>query len=612
MEKHKTPDLLALSLFQLDPRASSSKKALWRSLVETALYYEAKPLPKEQLYKAVTRLLEQPNADITREVDTALEGCIALGNVVADDAVLKLTDTGLARVDGLVKRAKSDEQSFDDGLANCIVSELGYPMRQHEILMINSAVKYALEEMFRTRGIEIERFRTKGSLTLDEALRAGAEYDPLVAIKTKLEIVTRLFGRDAEGRILSGIRKHFRELNTESSRCVAFLYNKVFYHQILNLDPALHAQEREYFNKTRLYLDTNVLIRYLFEYGVQHKVGWELVEASKALGCQVMVSPATFEEMQRYISRTQTLHASLGNDKRIERLLTETEPGKSSNPMLVTFFMKRKQNPELPWDNYLAPYLKLEDLLFQNSILVEYEEYDNVKTDKNYSKVWDTIRQIRYEWFPDAIVSHDADNLVLIHRLRQIHRPHPMGETVWLLSLDSNLCLAERYLSKIYPSPYFYMLEDWGQVLLPYQGINNFAFEDYVFYLVKSSLGIAIAADGLDLDFLETLHRPEFDIDLLLSLGDPIYVAECLVTMQKNRDVRGLAQLARTAKAPEEISAINHQLSDKLLETMVNAQKSSQDNAEQLAREVQQLEKKLHEIDTRTIWQRIKALFKPP
>jgi hypothetical protein len=612
VEKSKISDLLSLSLFQLDPRVSTSKEALWRSLIETAMYHEAKPLSKQQLRNAVAGLLEQPKVDITKETDIALEGCIQRGSVVADGAVFELSSTGSARVGELLERAKSDEQSFDDGLANCIVGELGYSVSQHGVLVINSAVKYAIAEIFRTRGIEIERLRNKESLTLDEVLQAGADYDPLVAIKQKLKTVTTLFGQDAEERVLSGVKKHFGDLNTQSKRYVASLYNKVFYHQILNLDPVLHAHQREYFNKTRLYLDTNVLVTYLFEWDAQYKVTRELVEASKTLGPQVMVSPATFEEMKTFISEAQALYASLGDDKRIERLLTETKSGKKSNPMLVTFFMKRRENPDLRWDNYVAPYFKLEELLLQNSILVEREEYGNVRTDNNYSKVWDTIRRIRYEGYPDEIVFHDADNFVLIHRLRQIHRPHPMGETVWLLSWDSNLCIAERHLSQSYPSPHCYMLEDWGRVLLPYQSINNFAFEDYIFYLVRSSLGIALDVDGLDLDLLEALHRPEFDIDLLLSVDDPDYVAGILTDVQRNRDVRKLAQQARTAKAPEEIGTISHQLSNELLETMVKTQISSQHSAQQLTQKVQQLQTKLHQIETRTLWQRVKALFNPP
>jgi hypothetical protein len=612
MEKPKTADLLALSLFQLDPRVRSSKEALWRSLLETALYFEAKTLPKQQLYKAVTRLLEQPNVDVTREVDTAIEGCIELGSIVVDDGATKLTSTGLDRVDGLVKRARSDEKSFEDGLASCIAGELGYSASQSGITVITSAVKYVLQDMLRARGIEIERLRTKGSLTLDEVLRAGEAYDPVAVIKQKLKTTATLLGQGAEQKVLSGIKKHFRELSTESRRYIASLYNKAFYHQILNLDPSLHAQQRQYFNTTRLYLDTNVLITYLFESVPQHEAVWEVIEASKALGCQMMVSPATLGETKEWISEAQALYASLGSDKRIERLLTQTRRGKASNPMLVTFFIKHKENQHLLWDNYVAPYLKLEDLLLQGSILVESEEYDSVRTDANYSKVWDTVRRIRYERYPDDIVYHDADNFVLIHRLRQIHGPHPMGETVWLLTLDSNLCTVERQLKHSYPSPHCHIVKDWGQVLLPYQGINNFAFDDYVFYLVKSSLGAAIDVDGLDLDLLQTLHKPQFDIDLLLSLDDPTYVAECLATMQQNKNVRDLAERARSAKTPEEVGAISHQLSGELLQTMVNTQKSSQNEAAQLARRVQTLEERLHEIEARSLWHRIKALFSPP
>jgi predicted nucleic acid-binding protein/uncharacterized protein YecA (UPF0149 family) len=611
VERSKISDLLSLSLFQLDPRVSSSKEVLWRSLVETAIYHKQKPLSKREVSSSVMSLLEQSGMCITDEVDRALENCVAIGSVTREDNLFRLTDIGLTNVDTMLNRARTDEQAFDNALVNCIASKLGYPLEQPEISVVTSLIKYVLEQMFSARGIQIEQLRTKDSLTLDAVLQAGTQYDPILAIKEKLKTVTVLLGQHAEELIISGIRDHFKELSTESKRYITYLYNKAFYHQILNLDPNLHAHQRQYFNNTRLYLDTNVLIPYLFEYDTKHKVTYELIEASKALGCQIMLSPATYEEMKTFISRTQALHSSLGEDIRVRTLLTETRRGRASNPILVTFSMKLKENPKLLWDNYIAPYLKLEDLLLQKSILVEHEEYDNVKTDANYDKVWHTIREIRYEDYPDRIVDHDADNFVLVHMLRQKHKPHPIGETVWLLSWDSNLCTAQRLLRYSYPSPHYYILEDWGRILLPYQNINNFAFDDYIMYLVRSSLGVTIDIDGLDLDFLEPLHRPEFDIELLLSLDDADYVADTLAAMQQNRQIRALAQQARTSKTPEEAAPINRQLSLQLLETVSNAQKSSKHEADQLAQKVQQLEVRLHQIQTRTIWQRLKAVFKP-
>lgn len=607
MKEAQIVDLLSMSLFQLDPRASSSKEALWRSLVETALYYAEKPLSQEEIATAIAYLLEQPEMNISSEVQRAIEGCIERGSLTGQDDLLILTETGFTHVKEMVKCTNLDEEAFDAGLTRSVETELGFAVSDNVVLC--STVKHVLQEMFRNKGVKIQRLLKRSSFTLEDVLRAGAQYDAIKAIREKLKPTSMLLGGGAEKGIIAGIRNHFENLSEGSKRYVARLYNKVFYHQILNLDPNLHTYQRAYFKITRLYLDTNTLVAYLFDSHPRYSVTGEIIDASKRLDFQIVISPATLKEMNKLIENTRRLHSSLGDDTRVARLLTETRQGRQSNPILVTFLMKKRGNPSLLWDNFIAPYHKLEDLLLQKEILVEDEEYDGVRTDENYPKVWSTIREVRHEWYPDRIVDHDADNFVLIHRLRQEHKPHPMGQTVWLLSWDSSLRTTEYRLRKTYSVPHCYILDKWGGVILPYQNINNFAFDDYILYLVRSSLGITIDMDGLDLDFLEPLHRPEFDIDSLLELDDPDYVARTLATLQQNREMRKLAERARTAKAPEEIVEIGRQLSSHLLETIVNDKKSSEEKAEQLARRVQELESKLHELEARTIWQKLKALF---
>lgn len=607
MEKAEIVDLLPLSLFQLDPRVSSSKEALWRSLVETTLYYAEKRLAQDEIATAIAHLLEQPKLNISSEVQLAIGGCIERGSLTRQDDLLELTENGFAHVKGMVKRAESDEEVFDVGLARYVEEELGFKLSNNVILC--TPVKYVLQEMFRSKGVEIQRLLDKSSFTLEEILQADAKYDPIGVIREKLKPVTPLFGEGAEEKIIAGIRKHFENLGEGSQRYVAQLYNKVFYHQILNLDPNLHAYQRSYFKTTRLYLDTNILITYLFESHPRHSVTREIIDASKRLGFQIMASPATLEEMNKVIDIACQLHSSLGDDTRVTRLLTDTRLGRQSNPILVTFLMKNKENPSLLWENFIAAYRKLEDFLLQKEILIEDEEYDGIRTDQDYSKIWDTIREVRHELYPDRIIYHDADNFLLIHRLRQKYQPHPMGQTVWLISWDSSLCVSEQRLRRTYPIPHCYMVDDWGRIILPYQNLNIFAFDDYILYLVRSSLGVIIDTDGLDLDFLEPLHKPEFDIDSILELDDPNYVTRILATLQQNREMRKLAEQARTAQTPEDINQINRNLSTHVLETVMNDKKSSEEKTEQLARRVQELESKLHELEARTVWQKLKALF---
>lgn len=613
MEKRQTsvPDLVSLSLFQIEPRIASSKGALWRSLVDAAMYHEAKPLSKQQLTDAVKRLLQQPNIDIQRDIDEAVTKNVEMGVVEVARDQYSLTTDGRDRVEAVVNRAKSDEGKFDEELGSSLVKELGYPLSQSEMLIVSSAVKYSLGEFFRAKGVEVERARVNDSLTLDEVLVPGGVFDPTVAIRAKLTTVIALLGPDTGERIVAGVKRTFRDLSVESRRYVSSLHHRVFYHQILNLDPGLHNQEREYFASTKLYLDTNVLIAYLFSSTSRHQVTRELVSASKNMGFQVLVSPATCLEMKGFIAAAQPLYPSLGADARVSRLLTETSKGRQSNPVLVTFLMQRKRNLNLSWDQFLVPYQKLEDLLLQESILVDDDEFSGVRGDEHYNKVWHTIRDIRYPEYPDKIVDHDADNFVLVHRLREIYNTHPMGQKVWLLSWDSNLCKADKVLSHDYPAPHCRLLEDWGQFLLAYQNVNDFIFDDYVLYLVKSALGLTVDEDGLDLDLLETLHRPEYDVDLLLSVDDPTFVAETLAAMQRNREVRRLAESARKTKDPEEIKQISHQISGQVMQAMLGSRKSYEQRAEKLEDQLAVVQGRLREIEGRTLWQRLLAVFKP-
>ena len=341
MEKIQIVDLLSLSLFQLDPRVSSSKEALWRSLVETTLYYAEKQLSQEEIATAIAYLLEQPKLNISSEVQIAIGGCIERGSLAKQDGSLLLTESGFAHVKEMVERAESDENEFDAGLIRYIEAELGFAVSNKVIL--SSTIKYVLSEMFRNKGVEIERVLERSSFTLEDVLRAETQYDPVREIAQKLKPMTTLFGEGAEEKIIAGIRKHFENLDEGSKRYVAGLYNKVFYHQLLNIDPNLHTYERAYFKSTKLYLDTNTVVAYLFDSDSRRSVTGEIIDASKRLDFQIVISPVTLEEMNKVIDNARQLHSSLGGDTRVTRLLTDTKLGRQSNPILVTFLRKKRR-----------------------------------------------------------------------------------------------------------------------------------------------------------------------------------------------------------------------------------------------------------------------------
>ena len=86
-------------------------------------------------------------------------------------------------------------------------------------------------------------------------------------------------------------------------------------------------------------------------------------------------------------------------------------------------------------------------------------------------------------------------------------------------------------------------------------------------------------------------------------------MAQTLASLQANRETRRLFERARTAETAQEITGINRHLSTYLLETIVSDKKAAEEKAKELAIKTQELEAKLAEIESRTIWQKLKALF---
>ena len=128
--------------------------------------------------------------------------------------------------------------------------------------------------------------------------------------------------------------------------------------------------------------------------------------------------------------KAKQLFASLDADPRVTRLIPETVEGRKSNPIIATFLLKAKANPSLSWGSFIQRHKHMEDYLLQKLIVVEREGYDSVRDEEHYPKVWQTMRGIRFEQYPNAIVDHDSDNFVLIHLLRHTHEADPMGHIV--------------------------------------------------------------------------------------------------------------------------------------------------------------------------------------
>jgi hypothetical protein len=599
--------LLALALFRVDPRSSKCRETLYRSMVEFALFLSGCALSSAQIREKVLDTLEQPTGISQEECDAAIQECLKLGTIVSADQGYKISSGQEETLTQQYKTYAQDERSFDEALAQCVEEELGTPLDDIAKTLLVSVLKTVVQRMFYEKSVELKRLaRDSGSCEFGALLAAGSAYDPISALGHEIEPMVQLYAQNKKDDVMRGIRTFLASLSDAAKRYLSSLHHRVFYFQILNIDPALQEIQKQCFVKTRLYLDTNVVIPLLFDGHPSHQAICDVVAACVALEFQLFVSPATYDELVNKVSQAKSLVTVTG-ERGIPTLITDTLQGRASEPIISTFAIKKRLQPSLKWGAFITTYEDMETYLMHHNILVEKEEYESVRKEANYNRVWQTIRGIRRPEIPERIIDHDADNFVLIHKLRKIHADNPViGPSVWLITSDHSLKESENRLINVYDTPHCQFIQEWGEFLLPFQNVGRFVFSDYVSYLVASKLGALIEEQTLDLNILKIICDSEFDLDDFLGLPVELQV-KVLSGMQRDRSCQELQERARTAITLEEKTQVADDFRKKELELLVDEKALVDDQLMQLSEAVTQLRNELDRVRS-SVGQKDKSL----
>lgn len=555
--------LLAVYLVQRSPMLPAARQRALAHLLEVALYERDAPSTYEELAEKAAELVALQTSwpeDVTRP---ALERCVKVGRVDLSDGKYTLAAGARQSIEDARVAYSQDEQHFDSALALAVQDYTGQELNELALPFLTSEVKRALAETLSRASIEV--LHNQNGNPLQALLEIDERYEPLAHLQHSAKTIADSFSLPAEDLFVA-LRRFLGNLDSESKRFLAALHNKVFYRQVLNADPALHSVQRQALERTRLYLDTNIAIDVILDEVDDHGATADVVEASRRLGVKLFVSPITVDELRRQIGAAAK-YVSLLEDSRIDALLTKYRH--TAPPFFTAFLRRRNKNRTLTWVGFVAPYLDVEQYLLGKDILPEALGCGSIAEEPEYDRVWTALRQIRDERFSDAVISHDAQNFVLVHKLRTNNNENILfGHSVWLLTRDSNLARLERRMATEFKSPHSLQSEVWGRLLLPYQSIFDFTFSDYPAQLVQSRLGIAPEGDSLDVDFLNSLRMAEFDLDEILRLPEE-HAASVLCSLQQDKFAQRLTTTLRESSDPQEVSEAGRKLSERALEIAV-------------------------------------------
>ena len=627
--------LLALELFRLSPASKKTQELMHQHLVEAAMHNEpeAKSVPKITI--AVLNILGQPSGFSEDECEKAIVRCCELGRISASGSnTYVLSDVVRAELDTTCQEFMEAEIRFNKRLVETVGRTLDIIISPLAEPLLCAAVRDTIQEMF-----------YKGAMRLQKLLSSECDFSLFIqqddetesALRERLKTFVQIQRGAVLDDTLHGVRFFLGLLDGLQRRYVASFHRRVFYFQMLNVDPRLQDLERECFRNMKIYLDTNVAIQYLCEGTRLHQPIFDILEATKFLGVNLFVSPATFGELQHLVDEADKFSIYL-KDGRIAKVM-QVSLDAMDNPVIDGFVKLRRDRPKLNWEAYISPLRNLEEYMISRDILVEKECSEDIENDNAYQDAYKEISAVKIG--TDLhIIRHDASNFALIHRLRNKYPGTPLGSAVWLLTVDKKLPRVDELLHSKYSGPHCQLIQQWGELLINFQNVGKFiATDDYVAYLASQRLGAYIVGETLDIQVFEALANTEVLSEKILTL-EPEIACGVIRDVQKDREARLLLGQMKTATAEEKleiedklatkttdlttkhmmesVEAANREiarlkrgvteLSDEL-RGQESANKAIRQTIETLNRDLEAAQKQIHAFHTMPFFVRLKYLF---
>jgi hypothetical protein len=282
--------------------------------------------------------------------------------------------------------------------------------------------------------------------------------------------------------------------------------------ELLHLDPALQALQRERFEATRLYLDTNLLIAALLQEHDRHGVVIALLRLCNGLGFELRYSERTSEELEGLIGMADEEyrdHPPFSHEMASELALAV------DSPFLRAYFISWPST-KWSWQQYRARISGWRDVLKAEGIVVD----DSIPTTMSGSR-YDHLRYKLGIVVADRngrrvpkrrrAVEHDAHMLAAIETLaqRDDKEAHPFGHRYWFLTLDRRLADCARQAARSDVGGVCMLAEEWVQYISPFLGpdVSHEEAADVFVRLLASRFFVSLGA-GLNLEDLQPFTAP--------------------------------------------------------------------------------------------------------
>lgn len=575
-------DLLTLSVMNLDPRIHDKRSAIIILLVELSLYSASYPLSKDEILSACDSIIAQKGYLNKNDCDFAIDECLKSKFIIPVNGKFDIAPSRKVLLQQAYGGFEDILSKVKKSLIGKIELEINEPL-SNEIAekIFNIVQKIVTSEVY-----EFSINLARGNYSIEKMLELLEGSEPKKKFSDEL---SKLFpDRDLFAtKILIGILNFYKEMPSELVNYLKKIHCGVLLNQILNLDPSIVQIQKESFSKRKLYLDTNVVLSYLCEGHKKHSIVMEVIDASKKIGVQLFVSPATLKELDGQVARAEKNNILFTHNR-----LARSFGSNLDDAILATYLCTKNRQPSLEWKAFIAPFKNMEELMLSSDIIVEQEGFEEISKNGIDSEIRKAISEAKPPFSSSNVIDHDTLNCSLIVLLRKKYIADPHGQLVWLITIDSSLRRSQKWLfsSKILTNPYCMQISDWGDIVFPIQCILNLEFTDFIGYLAQARLGAVAEPEIVQLDFLETMQDAQIDIDRLMKLS-PLQVRSTLIQLQTDRESQTLLSKITQSKNETEKTQLQLEFDTKLSQTIEESDPLKKTNFE-LNKRLEILEKK--------------------
>lgn len=562
---------MALELFRLSPESKKTETLLRQHLVEVALYCKPEAQTPGEIADVVSDMLEQPGWLSEDNCNGTLSECCKTGRLLRAGAEsFQLANAVIDELEARHREYQETEAAFDSGLVTAVGHKTGVIIDPLAQPLLCLAVKQTCQEIFYEGAIKLQELtKPESNLSIYLSDRPGETN----TLKARLKTLSNIQSGIGLDMIVAGVKLFLSRLDDLQRRYLASLHRRVFYFQMLDIDPRIQEIEKKSLSKMRAYLDTNVVVRYVCDGVELHEPIRDILNTTKLLNINLCVSPTTLKEMASLVHEALEFSPTLKMSN-VERFMKEARYG-LSNPIVEGFISLRKIKARLNWEGYVAPFKKLEEYLLDNDIVLEKECFDDIELDNRYQEAYKVIASTKYEETSPNILAHDTANFVLIQRLREKYPGTPLGAAVWLLTIDRRLPLLDGKMKRVgYQYPHCQLLEQWAEMLAGFQNVRNFIpTDDYIAFLASQKLGAYIPEQKLNIHIIDALAKSEVLHEKVLTL-DAELASAIISDLQKDREAKRLLEQIETA-TDEQKEGIEHTIIEKANESTIKQHSES-------------------------------------